>query len=50
MNSPKFIDFILDEFIDNIDTDTYYDKYDNMTREELYYYFEGKFDERNKEK
>lgn len=48
MNSPEFINFILDEFINNIDTDLYYDKYDNMTREQLYYYFKGKYDERNK--
>lgn len=49
LNSKEFIDFLLDEFIDNVDTDYYYEKFDNMTREELYYYFVGKFDERKKQ-
>lgn len=39
-----FVSFILDEFIKNIDTDIYYDKYDNMDKEALYYYFKGKFE------
>ena len=44
----QFIYFILDEFIDNIDTNIYYDKYENMDKDSLYFYFKGKFDERIK--
>ena len=44
----NFIYFILDEFIDNIDTNVYYDKYENMDKDSLYFYFKGKFDERMK--
>ena len=42
----QFIYFILGEFIDNIDTNIYYDKYENMDKDSLYHYFKGKFDER----
>lgn len=45
----KFIYFILDEFIDNIPTDVYYDKFENMDKDSLYYYFKGKFAERMKD-
>lgn len=47
IDNKKFIYFILEEFIDNIDTDLYYDKYENMDEDSLYYYFKGKFSERN---
>lgn len=46
IRNKKFIYFLLDEFIDNIDTEIYYDKYENMDKDSLYYYFKGKFDER----
>jgi len=48
MSNKDFIYFILEEFIDNIDTDTYYEKYENMDKDSLYAYFKGKFDERMK--
>ena len=40
----KFIYFLLDEFIDEIDTDKYYEKYENMDKDSLYFYMKGKFD------
>ena len=43
----KFIYFILEELTDNIDTDLYYDKYENMDIDSFFYYFKGKFSERN---
>lgn len=44
MEDKKFIYFILGEFIDNVDTDYYYDKYQNMDKDSLYAYFKGKYD------
>ena len=44
--TKQFIYFILDEFIDNVDINLYYDKYENMDKDSLYYYFKGKFNER----
>lgn len=35
----EFIEFILNEFMDEVPTDTYYTKYENMSVEDLYFYF-----------
>ena len=42
----KFIYFILEEFIENVDSNSYYEKYENMNKDSLYFYFKGKYDER----